>query len=168
MGDKDFKSMAVCVDFDGVLAEFSDHIEDLGEPIEGGAEALKQLKNMGYKIIIHTARPHHDEHLQKIEDYLNEHGIPFDEINKNSDCPWESTKPLADLYIDDRGLRFEGCWDTALKKAIEILRMTEFEKRITGGDEEAEAIVTGTPEQIKAMLPKATEGESEKNAGNSE
>ena len=30
-GDKDFRSMAVCIDFDGVIAEFSDHIEELGK-----------------------------------------------------------------------------------------------------------------------------------------
>ena len=124
-GDKDFRSMAVCIDFDGVIAKFSDHIEELGEPIDGGAKAISELKNLGYKIIIHTARPSNDEHVKKIEGYLNSHGIPFDEINKNSDCPWNSIKPLADLYIDDRGLRFEGCWNSALQEAIILLNKIE-------------------------------------------
>ena len=113
--------MAVCIDFDGVIAEFSDHIEELGDPICGGAEAIRELKDLGYKIIIHTARPSNNDHIKKIEEYLTSHDIPFDEINKNSDCPWDSVKPLADLYIDDRGLRFEGCWNSALKQALTLL-----------------------------------------------
>lgn len=53
--------------------------------------------------------------------YLTEEGIPFDEINKNSDCEWKSTKPIADIYIDDRACRFEGNWEKTLEDAKRFL-----------------------------------------------
>ena len=109
-----YKSQAIAVDFDGVIAEFSDGIEEFGKLIPGAKEAMAELRRLGYKIIIHTARPSRKDHLDSLANYLTEKGIPFDEINTNSDCEWKSTKPIADIYIDDRACRFEGNWEKTL------------------------------------------------------
>jgi hypothetical protein len=119
--ENNLKNRAVCVDFDGVLANISGDIEHFGSPISGGAEALCELRAHGLKIIIHTSRPARQEHLKQLESYLVEAGIPFDEINSNSDCIWPSKKPLADLYIDDRALRFEGDWKDTIALAKHYL-----------------------------------------------
>jgi hypothetical protein len=50
-----YKSQAIAVYFDGVIAEFSDGIEEFGKPIPGAKEAIAELRRLGYKIIIHTA-----------------------------------------------------------------------------------------------------------------
>ncbi|HOO51015.1 MAG TPA: HD domain-containing protein [Alphaproteobacteria bacterium] len=107
----------VCVDFDGTLVKLSKDFEQFEKVLPGAREALHELKRLGCKIIIHTARPHANGHLNEIADYLEEESIPFDEININSECEWESIKPLAHLYIDDRALRFEGDWESTLVKA---------------------------------------------------
>lgn len=117
------KSKAICVDFDGVIAELSPSLEDMGQVIPGAVEGIRKLRALGYKIIIHTARPSHPEHVKKIEEYLKAEGVPYDEIGVNSDCEWESVKPLADLYIDDRALRFEGNWNDTFDKAMEVLNI---------------------------------------------
>lgn len=127
MDNKKYKNNAICVDFDGVIACFTDDIEDFGEVIPGSADALSALRSYGYKIIIHTARPAHKNHIDRLSEYLKKEGIPFDEINQNSDCNWESTKPVADLYIDDRALRFNGNWDVTLSKAKQHLEIEEHE-----------------------------------------
>jgi hypothetical protein len=116
-----FQSNAICVDFDGVIAAFAQDIESFGSPIPGAGEALRELKSLGYKIIIHTARPSRAEHVENLRGYLRRERIPFDEINSNGDCPWPSIKPLADVYIDDRALRFEGDWRKTMTQLKNIL-----------------------------------------------
>ncbi|MBF0235774.1 MAG: hypothetical protein HQK65_22465 [Desulfamplus sp.] len=116
-----FKS--ICIDFDGVIAELVGSIEECGSPIKGAAEAISVLKEAGFKIIIHTARPDSEESIALIKNYLIENKIPFDSINQGVDSPWESKKPLADLYIDDRALRFEGDWASALVQAKKLLQI---------------------------------------------
>jgi len=83
------RSKAVCVDFDGVIAELSLSIEDIGQVIPGAVEGIRKLRELGYKIIIHTARPSHPEHVKKIEEHLKAEGVPYDEIGVNSDCEWD-------------------------------------------------------------------------------
>ncbi len=51
----EYKYNAICVDFDGVIAEFTDDINDVGLLIDGADRVIKKLKELGYKIIIHTA-----------------------------------------------------------------------------------------------------------------
>jgi hypothetical protein len=84
-----------CVDFDGVIAEYSGFqgIGVFGKPIGGTVEALQQLHNDGWHIIVFTSRVEQD----RIASYLRNNGIPYDEI------AW---KPMADVYIDDRAIRF--------------------------------------------------------------
>ena len=117
----DFITGAICVDFDGVIAEFSDDIRSFGSIIPGAVNALEEFRRLGYRIIIHTARPADNSLMRKFSNYLTTAGVPFDEINTNSECDWRSIKPLADLYIDDRALRFEGDWSACLESSKRIL-----------------------------------------------
>ena len=117
---RDFKIIAI--DFDGTIAHYDGWkgLDVFGEPIEGAVEAIQKLKAEGHKIIIHTCRRPTD----KLKDYLKEHNIPYDEINgqypdskaekyRQGD-PSLPIKIHADIYIDDRGMQFQGSWEDML------------------------------------------------------
>ncbi len=96
--------MTIAFDFDGVLAEYDGwkgH-HHMGEPIEGMRELLLNLKEFGHTIIIFTTRG-----CNEIEEWCTKHQIPFDYINHNPHIQGNNPgKPVADLYIDDRAVRF--------------------------------------------------------------
>mgnify|MGYP000989008617 CR=1 FL=1 len=96
------------IDFDDTLCNRSD-----SQPIQGAPEALKQLKSEGYIILISSARINPEVwgdlvkfREKEIADWLEQYNIPYDKI--------VHFKPSADLYIDDKALRFEGDWNMTL------------------------------------------------------
>ena len=97
----------VCFDFDGVLAEYDGWKDGaIGEPIPEGVVLANACRAMDYKIIISTCRTH-PEHApgngyqyRDIRNWLNENKVPFDWIEMDG-------KPIADVYVDDRGLYFD-------------------------------------------------------------
>lgn len=89
--------MLIAVDLDHTLVNGS-------EPIEGARKALGILKEKGYRILIHTCN--NPEWAEKV---LRNNDIWFDSI-------WtKQGKPVADIYLDDHGLRFCGNWEQTLK-----------------------------------------------------
>ena len=103
-----------CIDFDGPLADYSQGflgVDKFGPPVDGAAEGMHELKDAGWKLIIHTTRPD----TPVLRAYLADNGIPFDEINTNSEQPEGANpgKPIADIYLDDRAVRFTS-WGKAL------------------------------------------------------
>lgn len=102
--------MRVCIDLDGVICQLrkdNESYKDL-KPIDGAIERIKQLKNNGHYIIIHTARrmKTHSGNVPKVMadigkvtlDWLESYNIPYDEILFG--------KPWANIYIDDNAFRF--------------------------------------------------------------
>jgi hypothetical protein len=114
--------MPTCViDFDGTIAEWAKY-PDPGPPIPGAKEALQALKDQGYDIVILSARTSDevskfpiDKEMEKrrMEEYLIEHKIPYDEVSKGGG------KPPAQFYIDDRGVEFDGDWTKVLNRIKE-------------------------------------------------
>jgi hypothetical protein len=123
-----------CIDLDGTIAHYDTwHGEEVfGEPVEGAKTSLEKLREREWKIIIYTTR----SNLALIENYLHKNSIPFDYINYNPDQPENAMggKPFADVYIDDRGIQFNGNWSVTLN---EILHFAPWEKRteLNQGDE---------------------------------
>lgn len=95
----------IAVDFDGVIAEYDGYQGPgvLGPPRMDVIEALRTLVAEGWKIVIYTTRGE-----QEIASYLAQHRIPHDEINRNSDYETQGSKPVADVYWDDRAFRYTG------------------------------------------------------------
>lgn len=115
-----------CVDFDNTITKsdlpfFLDVLEKNPQP--GVAEALQEIKNMGYEIHIFSCRTCNDvsetpaekmKQIVKMTAFLEKHNIPYNQIlNEN--------KPIAYAYIDDRGVAFRGDWVKALKDFKELV-----------------------------------------------
>jgi hydroxymethylpyrimidine pyrophosphatase-like HAD family hydrolase len=105
----------IAVDFDGVIADYDGWKGRgvLGEPRADVKEALATLHAEGWKIVIHTTRGQ-----EEIRNYLMEHRIAYDEINGNSDYKTQGPKPVADVYWDDRAVRYSG----DARKDLEAIR----------------------------------------------
>ncbi|KKN03285.1 hypothetical protein LCGC14_1109210 [marine sediment metagenome] len=114
----------VIVDFDGTICGFA--FPDTG-PLEPGVkEALQEIRDMGYEIVIHSCST--STHWRGVEDLKNSvshfkrifkfmvlHDLPFDRIlaDENYD------KPIASFYIDDRGIGYHGNWNDVVNEIIE-------------------------------------------------
>jgi len=105
----------IAVDFDGVIADYDgwQGAGVLGQPRLDVVEALRVLSREGWKIVIHTTRGQ-----DEIAAYLEHHAIPYDEVNRNSDYQTQGPKPVADVYWDDRALRYTG----DAQKDLELIR----------------------------------------------
>jgi hypothetical protein len=101
----------IAIDFDGVIHKNSKGFYDgtvYDEPIEGAIESIINIYNMGYKIVIFTAKVKADRPLvngktgqELVWNWLKKYNIDgyIKEVT--------SEKPRALYYIDDRGIRFE-------------------------------------------------------------
>ena len=98
----------ICFDFDGVLASYDGWKDGaIGEPIPNGVKLAKLCHEVGYKIVINTCRTHpqhglknrHDQ-IITIHNWLHNNDVPYDSIQLEG-------KPIADVYIDDRGMYFD-------------------------------------------------------------
>lgn len=114
LGQGEPQQKTICVDFDGVISDYSQGFQGadvFGPPIQGAAESIAALREQGWKVIIHTTR----KETHGLRSYLRRNGIWFDEINRNNSQPKDTNqgKPMADVYLDDRAVRFTS-WDQAL------------------------------------------------------
>lgn len=100
--------MVIAVDFDGTVVDHE--FPRIGALKPGAREALMAFRKAGHKIIIWTCR--HGQHEKDVRTFLNDHDIPFDTINNPiMGADLGTRKVYADLYIDDKGIRFEDNWD---------------------------------------------------------
>lgn len=108
----------VCIDIDGTITRFIEWQGStvFGEVLPGAIENIQKLRSAGCFIIIYTTRAD----KEAISRFLEVNNIPFDAINENPNQPDNAVggKPLADVYIDDRNLPFEGNWDRTYHDVI--------------------------------------------------
>lgn len=98
------------IDFDDTLCN-----RLTNQPIQGAVEALKQLKSEGFTLLISSSRMNPELwgelvkfREKEITDWMQQYGIPYDRI--------VLYKPSADVYIDDKALRFEGDWEKTIQE----------------------------------------------------
>jgi len=121
--DGDDWQKTVAIDLDGTLAHYqgwSGQFTPIGPPIIDSrgfsAQHFTQvLRDAGFRIIIFTCRGD----LEDVARWLNEHQVAYDGINSTChNAPGSSSKPVADVYLDDRGVRFTGNFMDALKQIV--------------------------------------------------
>lgn len=94
----------VAVDFDYTLVK-GDAL------IPGAKEAMQQLRDKGFSIIIFSCN-----RKKWIEKVLNIHDVPYDYIYDSSE---DVGKPACDFYIDDRAIGFKGDWKATTQEVLE-------------------------------------------------
>ena len=98
----------ICFDFDGVLASYDEWKDGaIGKPIPCGVKLAKLCHEAGYKIVINICRTHPQhgagnqrEQFLAIKKWLYDNKVPYDWVEMKG-------KPIADVYIDDRGMYFD-------------------------------------------------------------
>lgn len=101
----------ICVDFDGVVNSYRSGFtrdQDIpDEPMPGAADAIMRLRRT-YKVVIFTTRARTVEGRNAVIAWLAKYGIEVDGITHY--------KIPAKIYLDDRGLKFEGDWVQAMQE----------------------------------------------------
>lgn len=98
----------VALDFDGVIHQYTGDHTKMGPPVKGAIDAIKKLQAAGMEVVIYSARP-----ALQIRRWLVDNKFPALKI--------ATTKPAAIVYLDDRGVQFNGKWTPAL-----IERLVQF------------------------------------------
>lgn len=100
------RAKTIMVDLDGVIcSEEQFHDRPLATIIPGAREALARLRAAGYVVVVYTARSWGEYRVTK--KWLDDHGLEYDGLQMG--------KPVADLWIDDRALRFTN-WNDVLEQ----------------------------------------------------
>lgn len=104
---KNTKPKTYAFDFDGVLSQYDGVFisdEHVGKPMPEVVKAIKILKEQGHKILVYSTRS-----SKTLEDYCKKHNIPADYFNNNPEYKTGNPgKPVASIYVDDRGLHYHG------------------------------------------------------------
>jgi hydroxymethylpyrimidine pyrophosphatase-like HAD family hydrolase len=98
--------MIIAIDFDGTIVDHQ--YPDIGQPVPGALEAIREIKQRGHRVMLWTMRS--GEPLRQAFDYCKNHGVNFTSewTNQNPEQhSWtNSNKQYANFYIDDAAI---GC-----------------------------------------------------------
>jgi capsule biosynthesis phosphatase len=116
--------MRIVIDLDGTICPIRETYQSYADllPLEGAVDRINELKNDGHYIIISTARNMATcesnvgkvlKNVGKITlDWLEKYNISYDEIFFG--------KQNADVYIDDRALRFDS-WESINSQSLSLI-----------------------------------------------
>lgn len=114
--------MRIAIDLDGTICHIKKPDQSYAdlEPLEGAAERIRELRRAGHYVIILTARNMAtcESNLGKVMknvglitlEWLERFGIEYDEIYFG--------KPNAQVYLDDRAIRFSS-WEGITEERLE-------------------------------------------------
>ena len=78
---------------------------------------------MGYFLLIHSCRTatnwgsfNCQEHIRAIEKFMEDNDLPYDEILTDPNY----NKPIADIYIDNRGVGYRGNWQETIAEVEKL------------------------------------------------
>ena len=113
-----FKEATIAIDFDGVIHKYSKGFQGLDNaydpPMPGVFDALDELKEKEYRLIIVSSRP-----VPTIKKWLKKHDMEhyFDDVS--------NTKHPAKYYIDDHAIRFRKKDPNAWKSVLKFINKEE-------------------------------------------
>ena len=106
----------MCLDFDGVVHSYlsgwkgARNIPD--PPMPGALDFITESLAHGWDVVIHSSRARHFGGIWAMRNWLRKHsGNQWDCMGPSlCDVRFSRWKPPAILTIDDRSMRFNGCW----------------------------------------------------------
>ncbi|MDL2304099.1 HAD family hydrolase [Bacteroides sp. OttesenSCG-928-D19] len=101
--------MQIIIDMDGTICtEERTYSRSLAKPKEGAVDAVNALYKAGHTIIIYSARTWMEYEMTVA--WLANHNISYHQLILG--------KPIGDVWIDDRALKFENNWNQLLKELM--------------------------------------------------
>ena len=97
----------ICFDFDGVLNNYQGWRDEgfdviLDKPFHDTVQAMQDIRTLGYRVVVHSVRCAHEGGIKSIREWLDKYDIEVDDVVAH--------KPLACVYVDDRGYHHTN-WD---------------------------------------------------------
>ena len=99
-----FEDKVIVVDLDGTVCTIEEDYSRC-QPMPGSIDALRTIRQKGYKVYIYTGR--HINHFELTTRWLERNGVEYDHIVFG--------KPPAKYYVDDKGIQFT-TWSKTLEK----------------------------------------------------
>ncbi len=122
----------ICIDIDGTISKYIEWVDanTFGDVLPHCAEAVHRLKADGWYVIIYTTRTD----KAAIKNFLDNNNVPFDSINENPNQPANAIggKPIADVYIDDRAMQFDGHWENVYERVTSFSTWEEVDNHTSG------------------------------------
>lgn len=116
----------VVFDFDGVIHSYVSGWKGMAsipdKPVEGIKEAISEIRENGYKVIVVSTRCADPEGLLAVKLYLENNDIWVDDVM--------SEKPPAVCYVDDRAICFDGNATALPEKVKNFKNWIEKEKDV--------------------------------------
>lgn len=101
---QDNRLPVLAIDLDGTLLEYAKP-PNFGKPIIGMVEELNKLRAAGWLISIWTCRQDSPE----LRAHLDMYHVSYDYVNEGNWKPVDnSNKIQAEIYLDDKGISFDG------------------------------------------------------------
>lgn len=90
----------VAIDFDATLAKYHKYEgpTQIGTPIKGARKFLRELKDRGLRIVVHSCRATEPGGADAIEKWMKKHRMMYDQLHLGQG------KPHAIAYVDDRAV----------------------------------------------------------------
>ena len=105
--------MQIIIDLDGTIcSEEKTCSRSLARPLRGAKETVNGFFRAGHKIIIYSSRSWQE--YEMTERWLKKNGFRYHQLVLG--------KPIGEIWIDDRALRFTG-WKKA-RKAVKARRIS--------------------------------------------
>lgn len=103
-------TLKVCLDFDGVVHSYDsgwqgDATIIADEPVPGAFEFIEECLAKEWDVVVFSTRSHEPGAVEAMRQWMIDHGLS-EELASRLGFP--TTKPNAQLFIDDRGHLFEG------------------------------------------------------------
>ena len=104
--------MRIIIDLDGTICtEEKTFSRSLAKPLKDAVKNVNKLYNEGHTVIIYSARTWQE--YEMTVDWLKNHKIKYHQLVLG--------KPIGDVWLDDRAIRFNG-WDDASKNIKKIAK----------------------------------------------
>ena len=125
----------VVFDFDGVIHSYKSGWQGKtcipDPPVPGIAEAIREIREKGYKVVVVSSRCRDYEGIMAVRNYLEANCVEYDDVM--------TEKPPAMCYVDDRALKFDGHTEDLLQ------RIETFHTWLDGVDPNDEPVSTLRP-----------------------